>query len=658
MQTAHARQWSDDGVESDRDADYFEERARGGAGLLILGNQVVHPTGAPGRPGISYTFEPKAHAALARVVERVHAHDTRLFVQINHFGTGATSDADDPRIVWAPSRYTSPATGEQAKGLDEDEIAEVITSFRQAATMVRDAGADGVEIHVAHGYLLNSFLSKRFNTRTDGYGGSAEKRLRLIREVIAAVRADVGADIAVGARMSLGDMLPGGLELDETIAATAALQNEGLLDFVSVSMGAGIAAWYGAQTGYAPEGFLLDPAGTFKAALPGLPVFVVGGINRAEMAENLLATGRADMVAMTRAQIADPELVNKIADGREDEIIHCIRANQGCLSKIYRGMPMTCSVNPAAGREAVFGATRGNPAARPGRWLVIGGGPAGMKAAEGLAMRGHKVVLLEREQELGGQLRLAQLLPGRETWRLVTQDLERRLIKFGVEIRRGVEASADYVLAQNADGVVVATGATPAGDAYTSLGPLDIDRAGATILSVEDAVRNPAGAGRRVLLLDDEGTRAVSGLAELLIAQGAEVLLVTRFNMLFPVAIMTLEMATIYQNTVGRGMKDYTNHWLRRHAGRIATVVNIYSNAESELRDIDSLVLGIKPRPDDGLHTSLTGRVANLSRVGDCVAVRTLDHAIYEGFLAGREQLGWKERPFFEHSRDPTRPIL
>ena len=179
------------------------------------------------------------------------------------------------------------------------------------------------------------------------------------------------------------------------------------------------------------------------------------------MAEEIVASGRADMVAMTRTQIADPEFANKAREGREDEIYHCIRGNQGCIGRVFKGMAISCTVNPAAGREARFGIGTLTPAESQARWLVVGGGPAGMKAAETLAKRGHRVTLIEREAELGGQVNLILRTPGRETFAWITQDLDRHMRKAGVDIRLGVEATAETVAEIGADGVVVATGAVP-----------------------------------------------------------------------------------------------------------------------------------------------------------------------------------------------------
>lgn len=657
MQTAHAQHFAVDGVLSARDRAYYEERARGGIGLFVIANQIVHPTGGPGRRGIGYTFLPEGEEPMRRVVEAVHRHGARIFVQINHFGPSVTSDPDDYRVLWAPSRTVSAVSGEQSKEMEPEEIAEVVWAFAEAAATIRDAGADGVEIHMAHGYLLNSFLSPLTNCRLDRYGGSLENRMRLSREVIDAVRARVGEDFVVGVRLTLSDEQPGGLTIDDSIEIAQHLAADGAIDFISTSAGGGTMFWVAAQTGFAPDGYLLDKIARLKAAVPAIPVFAVGGINDPNQAEAVIAGGQADMVAITRGQIADPELPRKIAEGREDEIRHCIRGNQGCLSRIARGMPMTCTVNPAAGRESVFGAATLKLAESPGRWLVIGGGPSGMKAAEGLAERGHAVTLVERAPELGGQVNLITRLPGRGTWANIRGDLERSIARLGVEMRCGTEFTADDVVGFGADGVIVATGAEADRTGSSTVSPPPAGLESATVLSLWDAIRAPERAGRRAVLLDDEGAFQIGGAAHLMLAQGTEVVLVSRLPMLLPGCVYTLDLPPMYRNLLGMGLEQRLNSWARRIEGRSVVVANLYSGQEEVLRDVDSIVLGTARHPSDALYHALKGRVPNLHRVGDCVAPRTMDHAIYEGFLAGRELFDWTTRPFFEEARDPASPI-
>lgn len=659
MQTAHARHFSQNGVESDRDLAYFVERAKGGIGLITVGSTLVHPTGSLGNNGLSYSFLPESEAALRRVVDAVHAEGAAIFSQLNHCGPSAfTSVLDGLGLLWGPSEMSWGASGEQCKVMEPEDIAEIVAAFASAAVRVKDAGVDGIEIVMAHNYLLGSFLSPIANRRSDDYGGSLDNRMRFGREVFAAVRERVGPGFALGVRLSLSEEVPGGFTLEDMAAVARRLIADGSVDFITVSTGGGPSMWKSLQTGYSGDGFLVEETAKLKAAVGDLPVFVVGGIDDPAMAEAVLAAGKADMVAMTRGQVADPEFARKALEGRDDEIVHCIRGNQGCIGRIAGGKPMGCTVNPAAGREAVFGIGTLVPAQRPGRWLVVGGGPAGMKAAEGLALRGHHVTLLEREAELGGQANLIVRLPGRASWHWVRTDLERSLARLGVDIERGREATADFVEHFGADGVVVATGASADRSGRSALRPAPPGLESARRFTLWEAIASPRDVGRRVVLMDDEGQHRIAGTAELMLDAGVEVVLVTRFNSLFPHTATTMEMPVVYQRLLGNGLQHHLNSWIGRVDGRRVEIVNLFTQTAIALDEVDSIVLGTTRHPEDALYRSLKGRVANLHRIGDCLAARTVDHAIYEGFVAGRELFDWKERPFFEQQRDARERIL
>src|SRR6185312_2008446 len=333
----------------------------------------------------------------------------------------------------------SPAYGETPKAMEQEDIAEVVEWWARCAELSREGGFDGTEVHISHSYLLHQFLSPLYNKRTDEYGGTFENRLRFAREVIAEVRRRAGADWVVGVRISLTDFIPGGLDIDDAIRVAKELECDGGIDYVNVTAAGYHNIWRAIEPSDVPDGYLVDLSAQVKTAV-SLPVFTVGGIKDAALAEEIVASGKADMVAMTRAQIADPEFANKAREGREDEITHCIRGNQGCIGRVFKGLPIACTVNPAAGRERRFGTL--TPADAPGHWAVVGGGPAGLKAAETLARRGHRVTLLERDQRLGGQVNLILATPGRQEFGWLSRDLERQARRLGVDIRLGVEATA------------------------------------------------------------------------------------------------------------------------------------------------------------------------------------------------------------------------
>jgi mycofactocin system FadH/OYE family oxidoreductase 2 len=650
MQTAHVKLFAHDAVDSQRNVDYQVARAKGGAGLLITGNRVVHPTSTTGFPRVAWAYLPEALEADRRLTEAVHQYDALIFAQLNHFGLNASSDsADDLRVLWGPSAVKSPAYGETPKAMEHEDIQEVVEWWGRSAELSREGGFDGTEVHISHSYLLHQFLSPLYNKRTDEYGGTFENRLRFAREVIDEVRRRVGSDWVVGVRISLTDFITGGLDVDDAIRVAQELARAGGIDYVNVTAAGYHNIWRAIEPSDVPDGYLVDLSAQVKAAV-SLPVFAVGGIKDAAFAEGIVGAGKADMVAMTRAQIADPEFANKAREGREDEIVHCIRGNQGCIGRVFKGLPIACTVNPAAGREGRFGGPL-PPADSPGRWLVAGGGPAGLKAAATLAERGHEVTLVEQAEQLGGQVNLILRTPGREEFRWLVTDLERRLDRVGVDVRLHTEATPALIRELAPDGVVVATGALPSRTGFSSVNPLVETLPGVdqdNVFTAWDVLLDERPVGRRVVVLDDDGTRAVAGVCEVLLDRGSDVELVSRWNALFPTTLTTLDMAHLYSRLLGKGLAYRLNAWASAIEGDRVAVFNLYTGAPETIEDVDTVVLVAGAKANDGLYLELKGQVENLHRIGDCVAPRKLDHAIYEGYLAGRELWSADERYIYE----------
>jgi mycofactocin system FadH/OYE family oxidoreductase 2 len=639
MQTAHVKLFAENAVDSQRNVDYQAARARGGAGLLITGNRVVHPTSTTGFPRVAWQYLPEALESDRRLTAAVHEHGAAIFAQLNHFGLNATSDsADDPRVLWGPSAVKSPAYGETPKVMEPEDIAEVVEWWARCAELSREGGFDGTEVHISHSYLLHQFLSPLYNKRTDEYGGSFDNRFRFAREVIAAVRDRVGADWVVGVRISLSDFIPGALDIEDAVRVAQELEAEGQIDYVNVTAAGYHNIFLAIQPSDEPDGYLVELTARVKAGVAQLPVFTVGGIKDPALAEEILASGKADMVAMTRAQIADPEFANKVHEGREDEINHCIRGNQGCIGRVFKGLPISCTINPSAGREGRLGTLR--PAKRPARWLVAGGGPAGMKAAVTLAQRGHSVTLVERDAALGGQVNLILRTPGRDEFGWITRDLEVQLRKAGVEVKLGTEATPELARELEPDGVIVATGAVPSRTGFSSVNPLVDVLPGSeqdNVLTGWDVLLDSRPAGGRVVVLDDDGSRYAAGVAEVLLDRGKRVELVSRWHALFPGTLTTLDMPHVYGRLLGKGLEYRLNSWASGIEGDRVAIFNLYTGAAETLESVDTVVLVAGQKATDELYFALKGTVENLHRIGDCLAPRKLDHAIYEGELAGRE---------------------
>jgi 2,4-dienoyl-CoA reductase-like NADH-dependent reductase (Old Yellow Enzyme family) len=629
MQAAHSKVYGRDGHDTARDVAYAERRARGGAGLLVAGNRFVHPTSS--MPGFPDGFRDTAVEPGRRLVDAVHEHGTRMFVQLNHQGAQVSPDGPDgPRPVYSSSRLLSPATGVATRAASPADIATFTAGWARSAAIARESGFDGVEVHMAHGYLLHQFLSPLYNSRGDEYGGDLTGRSRFPREVLRAVRAAVGEDYTVGIRIVVDDFLPGGLTAADALDVIDLLRAETRIDFLDLAGGGYHNPHVVFPSAAMPATWLRAEVAGVKARNPDVPVFGVGAAADVEGAAEVVELGIADMVALTRAQIADPDVARKLREGRTDEVVHCIRLNQGCLGRGATGLPMACTVNPVAGREA----TRSRAAPTPHRqsWVVVGGGPAGLTAAAELAGNGHAVTLLERTGALGGQLPLAATVPGRETLARLVDDMARTVARAGVVVRLGVEGTPELLRALAPHGIVLATGARAphSGSSLATGGPAC--SAAAPVLDATTALTDPAAVGPRVAVVDDDGTSYAAGITLALLARGHAVALVTPFETVFPRVQATMDRPHLLQRlhagefraTTGVRVDAVTDDGLeltellpghRRTVGGFDTVVL------ATPRESVPLPGGPLPDPAGGVHTA-----------GDCVDPRTIDAAVYEGF--------------------------
>ncbi|MBD8024711.1 oxidoreductase [Microbacterium gallinarum] len=630
MQTAHSKQYSDR-VESDRETAYFVRRAEGGCGLFIAGNHFVHPSGSI--RGFQDAFRPESVPASRRMTDAIHDAGARVFVQLNHHGAQAQPDGPDgPRTVYAPSRILSPSTSHATRAMSHDDIASVIEGWATSAAHSRDGGFDGVEIHMAHGYLLHQFLSPLYNARRDEYGGDLEGRTRFPREVLRAVRARVGDDFTVGIRIVANEFHADGLDGAAMREVIARLRAEARIDFLDLAAGGYHNVHYVFPSSAMPVAWLRDDVAAVKAADPDVPVFGVGAAQSVEEAEEVVASGIADMVALTRAQIADPDLGLKLtgATGAAGAggIRHCIRLNQGCLGRGSRGLAMSCTVNPLAGRERERAERPRAEVAQ--RWIVVGGGPAGMRAAVELASDGHDVTLLEADEELGGQLRLARRVPGRESVGLLVNDLVRDLADASVDVRLGVRATAADLRAEAADGIVLATGATAPrrsslalGGAYAGGFPLE------GTVDAFAAASAPARVGSRIAVVDADGTAYAAGIVLTLLDHVDELELVTPFESVFPHIGAGYDRPLLLQRLRAHGgFRRRTAQSVTALGSGTVDLADTLTGVDETLTGLDAVV-AVEPRASvviDGLSDAAPRVVT----IGDAYAPRTIDAAIFE----------------------------
>ena len=420
-----------DGSPSERTIAHYARIARGGVGWIDIESTFVDPAGR-GRTHQLGLHDDASIPGFRGLADAAREHDVRIGVELHHAGRN-TSPAIAGTTPVAPSPVECPEAGSGVPHeLTRDEIAGIVRRYAEAAARAAEAGLDAVELHSAHGYLPLAFLSPLTNLRTDEYGGSLENRMRFALEAIAAIRAEVPERIAVGCRFSADELLPGGLTVEDTTQYAAALEAAGV-DYLSVS--AGVYAsfkWIIPPMDTAP-GWLMPVAAAIRESV-GIPVVGVGRFTSPADAEDALARGQADVVAFGRAFLTDPAWPEKVLSGRGDEQVSCIGCNQGCVARIATQLDVTCLVNPTCGRELELVPA---PAAQRQTVLVIGGGPAGMEAARVAAERGHRVVLVDRNPELGGQLRAAAQLPSRDGWGVFLREGASRLARGGRRVQAG-----------------------------------------------------------------------------------------------------------------------------------------------------------------------------------------------------------------------------
>lgn len=523
VRTAHATNLGG-GTLNDALIGYHRARAEGGVGLSIIEILSVHPT----TPATLNVFVPGIGDAYRKLVEAVRPHGMKLFQQLWHGGHNALPlDGSPP---WSASDVPSPTIGVTPVPMTRAMIDEIVAAYASTARQCEEWGLDGVEIHCAHGYLPAQFLSPNANRRRDEYGGSFENRLRFMREVVEAVRAAVSASFAVGVRVA-PDLSAGGLSVEDVQRAVAALEERQLIDFVDVSLGDyhAFPKLIGAM--HEPLGYEM-PTSAPIARAARTPAIVTGRFRTLEEADQVIRLGDADLVALTRAHIADPDLVKKTLAGHPEQVRPCIACNQGCVGGLLGSAArMGCTVNPAIGLEDTLEDARLVAAATPRKVLVVGGGPAGMEAARVAALRGHHVTLAEASIDLGGALRIAARAPQRHGIADIAVWLEQEVYRLGVDVRLSTYLSADDICGMAPDAVILATGSMPRMDGIQLSHPGEpiagIDRP--QVLSSWDLLlERPPRAVKSAVVIDDVGHYEGIAAAEHLVAQGAEVHFVTR----------------------------------------------------------------------------------------------------------------------------------
>jgi len=629
MYTEPAPRFGEPGFYGERLGRYLAERRE--LGVVIAGQCQVHPTTAYQMPNNAAAWEEAAIPHFERLTSQVKATGALALLQLAHNG-GVNHGAWSRLPAWAPSHV--PNHHEPPKPLEVEEIRELVDSFARCARNAAAGGFDGIEIHGGHGYLIHEFLSPRSNHRDDAYGGSLENRMRFAVEVLEAVREATRGRLAVGLRL-VGDEELGprrGLGAEDAAEIGARFEALGLVDFLNVSIG--LSGLGMVRPLYSPHGLGVYAARAVKRAVRGVPVFAVHRILTPSEAEAILASGDADAVTIVRALIADEGWAEKARAGLAAEIRPCTGCNQGCYGNLLQSLPVACATNPAVGREHTLGRGSRVPTLTPKNVVVVGGGPAGLEAAWVAAARGHRVLLLERERALGGKLRLAADLPGRAELAGFADWRAAECARRGVEIRLGSPASAEGVLALAPDAVVVATGgrATVQGLAKWWSMPVPGSEQ-AFVIDHERAQREQASLGPRVVIFDVVGHIEGPGLAELLASRGLEVTLVSPLAQ--PILLDAETLVVALARACRAGARWCPTTGLAAIGAREVTLVHLLSGKTERVEAVDQVVIRTHGLPEDSLYRALRGRT-QVVRVGDAVAVRNVDRAVFDGHLAGR----------------------
>jgi 2,4-dienoyl-CoA reductase-like NADH-dependent reductase (Old Yellow Enzyme family)/thioredoxin reductase len=627
---AHTANMSEGGLPGERHRAYYEERALGGAAMIVVEPVPVHRTAVLTRGNFRHSSD-AIIPHFRKLTDTVHKHGTVICHQLYHVGQhGGFDNSFEPN--WSPSGLPSFHDSDGSHAMSDAEIEEIVDAFIAAARRAKDSGFDGVELFATYHALIDQFWTPFSNRRDDKWGGSLENRCRFSSQILRGIRQMAGTDFIIGLAVNMDPGVKASLSMEALQEIIAWHDERALMDYVTCGTGS-----YFDFGGVMPNVFYADKLGVpfaeaLKKVTNNAKVQAESHIRTPENANYVIASGQADMVSIVRGQIADPHLANKAREGRAEDVRPCLSCNQMCWGRRYRDYWISCLINPSAGREFEWGGDRFTLASKPKQILVVGGGVAGLEAARVAAERGHKVTLVEATSRLGGQFYLAGLQPRRRQIIDFLEWYERQLEKLQVKVLLNTPCEADDIEAFGADEVIIATGSQPAGSGFQRALPHfdrlpGIDRG--NVWSVEEVMERSARLGARVIVLDEGANWKGGGTALHIAEAGHEVTLIT------PAASVMMEMARTNADVqLRQRMRELkavliTEAAIREWHGNAATVT-VLGGKDFRL-EADSLVTSTTNVPDKSLTQALDQRHRPYRTIGDAVAARTAVMAIYEG---------------------------
>jgi len=625
---AHLTNLSENHCISDRHIYYYRERAKGGCGLITTEELTVHPSDLAYEKLVD-VFDPKVIPGFTKLTRTIHEFDTKIFAQLNHNGMQGDGSLSK-RPVWGPSPGKDPIFRETCKEMEVEDIQECIDYFALSAAHAVEGGFDGIELQLGHSSLIRQFLSPATNFREDEYGVSFENRFRFCQEVIGAVREAIGTDFTLGVRLNADEMHPkGGLTNEDAKEIAMRLEATGLIDFIDISLGTFHHLFLVEGSMHVPLAYAAPLSAAIRSVV-NIPVFCANRINDPRLAEKILEDGQGDIINMVRPLICDPELPNKAKYEREDDIRLCVACNQGCIGRMGLGYTIGCVQNPAAGNERELGVDTVRPSYSPKLVVVVGAGPAGLEVARVAALRKNHVILFEKNEYVGGQNIIAAKIPGRQEIEGVIRWLAGQVSKLDIDLRLGVEAMVENILAEKPDAVIIATGSIPKEK------PFPGEYAYPQVVNTQQVLNHEAEVGDKVLFVDLDGHHQGTGTAEFLSGQGKSVHVITPSLFVGGQLGPLQDLYLAKQRLAKRGVKVTPDIAVLEIQGTLVKGLNVYSNELVDFDGYDTVVLAAGNVAEDRLYFALKGKVKELYRVGDCVAPRKTDMAITEAHRVGR----------------------